>query len=155
MSKQSNKPVSLAVTAVLVGGLGLSASAFAMSDLAQGYLLGAGEATQAGEGKAAEGKCGEGKCGMAKMDSDKDGRISSAEFAAAHDGDSSKFAAHDPNADGFIDAEEMKAHHEGKCGEGKCGEGKCGADKKAPAKAAADKAGMEGKCGEGKCGGQA
>ena len=71
MSKQSSKPVSLAVTAVLVGGLGLSASAFAMSDLAQGYLLGAGEATKAGEGKA-----GEGKCGMAKMDTDKDGRIS-------------------------------------------------------------------------------
>ncbi len=155
MSKHSNKPVSLAVTAVLVSGLGLSASAFAMSDLAQGYLLGAGEAAHASEGKTAEGKCGEGKCGagkcsMAKMDTDKDGRISSVEFAAAHNGDSSKFAAHDPNSDGFIDTAEMKAHHEGKCGEGKCG-----ANKKAPAKKAADKAGMEGKCGEGKCGGQA
>ena len=140
MSKQSNKPVSLAVTAVLVAGLGLSASAFAMSDLAQGYLLSAGEAT-----KAAEGKCGEGKCGMAKMDTDKDGRISQAEFGAAHEGDTGKFAAHDPNKDGFISADEMKAHHEGKCGEGKHG-----VDKKA-----GDKAGMEGKCGEGKCGGKA
>lgn len=148
MSKHSSKPVSLAVTAVLVGGLGLSASAFAMTDLAQGYLLGAGDAT-----KAAEGKCGEGKCGMARMDTDKDGRISQAEFAAAHGGDSSKFAAHDPDKDDFISAEEMKAHHEGKCSaaatkadkagmEGKCGEGKCGADTKQ-----ADKVGTEGKCG--------
>jgi uncharacterized low-complexity protein len=137
MSKQSTKPVSLAVTAALVSGLGLSASAFAMTDLAQGYLLSAGEATKAVEGK----------CGMATMDTDKDGRINQAEFAAAHKGDTSKFAAHDPNQDGFISAEEMKAHHEGKCGDGKCG-----ADKKADAKKAADKAGMEGKCGEGKCG---
>ncbi len=145
MSKQTSNPVSLAVTAVLVGGLGLSASAFAMSDLAQGYLLGAGEAA-----KAAEGKCGEGKCGMAKMDTDKDGRISQAEFGVAHAGDTSKFAAHDPDKDGFISAAEMKAHQEGKCGEGKCGAGKAKADK-----AKADKAGMEGKCGEGKCGGKA
>ncbi|MFD0737793.1 hypothetical protein ACFQZQ_00610 [Lysobacter koreensis] len=152
MSKQSSKPVSLIVTAALVGGLGLSASAFAMSDLSQGYLLSAGEAhahadkTKAGEGKCGEGKCGEGKCGMDKMDTDKDGRISQAEFGAAHDGDTSKFAAHDPNQDGFISAEEMKTHKEGKCGEGKCG-----ADKKAGDK----KADMEGKCGEGKCGGMA
>ena len=131
MSKQSNKPVSLAVTAALVSGLGLSASAFAMSDLAQGYLLSAGEATKGGEGK----------CGMAKMDTDKDGRISRTEFAAAHKGDTSKFAAHDPNSDGFISAGEMKAHHD--------------ADKKAADKKTGDKAGMEGKCGEGKCGGMA
>lgn len=146
MSKQSSKPVSLAVTAVLVGGMGLSASAFAMTDLAQGYLLSAGEAT----------KTAEGKCGMTKMDSDKHGRISQAEFAAAHGGDSSRFAAHDPDKDGFISAAELKAHHEGstaakKAGmEGKCGEGKCGADTKK-----VEKATMEGKCGEGKCGGTA
>lgn len=145
MSKHSNKPVSLAVTAALVSGLGLSPSAFAMTDLAQGYLLGAGEATKAGEGK-----CGEGKCGMAKMDTDKDGRISQAEFGAAHKGDTSKFAAHDPNRDGFIDADELKAHKEGKCGTEKKA-----ADKKAADKKASDKAGMEGKCGEGKCGGKA
>jgi uncharacterized low-complexity protein len=62
-----------------------------------------------------------------------------------HDGDTSKFAAHDPDGDGFISAGEFKAHKEGKCG----------ADKKATDKKAADKAGMEGKCGEGKCGGKA
>ena len=61
MSKSNQKPVSLALSAALVGGLALSASAFAMQPLAQGYLLAAG-APDTGE-KAAEGKCGEGKCG--------------------------------------------------------------------------------------------
>ena len=148
MSKHSSKPASLAVAAVLVGGMGLSASAFAMTDLAQGYLLSAGEATKAAEGK----------CGMARMDTDKDGRISKAEFSAAHAGDGSKFAAHDPDKNGFISAAELKAHHEARATksgmEGKCGEGKCGADtKNVPKKV--EKAGMEGKCGEGKCGGMA
>jgi len=145
MSHSSLKPVSLAATAVLIGSLGLSASAFAMNDLAQGYLLGAGEAVHASEAKTAEGKCGEGKCGMAKMDTDKDDRISQAEFGVAHDGDTSKFARHDADSDGFISAAEMKAHKDGKSAEGKCG-----ADKMK-----AGKAGMEGKCGEGKCGGMA
>lgn len=127
MSKQSSKPIALAVSAALVGGLALSGSAFAMTDLASGYLLGASHAADgAGGEKTAEGKCGEGKCGMDKMDTDKDGKISSAEFGAAHDGDTSKFAMHDADKDGFVTAEEMKAHKEGKCGEGKCGEGKCG-----------------------------
>jgi len=140
--KKSNRPA--LVTATLAGGLLLAGPAFAATPLAQGYMLGAQDATDA---KAAEGKCGEGKCGMDKMDTDKDGRISQAEFGAAHDGDTSKFAAHDPNGDGFVDAAEMKAHQEGKCGEGKCG-----GDKPAVAPDAA-KADMEGKCGEGKCGG--
>lgn len=151
MSHKSNKPV-FAAGAALAGSLILAGSAFAATPLAQGYMLGAQDAAAAAktteascgakhadgakhaEGKCGEGKCGEGKCGMAKMDTDKDGKLSPAEFAAAHKGDSSKFAAHDGNADGFIDADEMKAHH---------------ADMKStmPVKAA-----MEGKCGEGKCG---
>ena len=53
MSNTINKPVAL--TAALLGGLALSTSAFAMSDLAGGYLLGAQEA---GAQKDAEGKCG-------------------------------------------------------------------------------------------------
>ena len=67
------------------------------------------------------------------MDTDKDGKISRAEFATAHAGKDDKFAAHDADKDGFITQAEMDAHHadakatsEGKCGEGKCGEGKCG-----------------------------
>jgi uncharacterized low-complexity protein len=142
MSKSNQKPVSLALSAALVGGLALSASAFAMQPLAQGYLLSA--TADAGE-KAAEGKCGEGKCGMEKVDTDKDGKVSRAEFTAAHADKAAKFDGMDTNKDGFIDAAEHKAHSEGKCGEGKCG-----ADKK-KTDAKADHA--EGKCGEGKCGG--
>ncbi|KAF1687115.1 EF-hand domain-containing protein [Pseudoxanthomonas taiwanensis] len=145
----NKKPVVLALGTALVGGLALSGSAFGMESLGQGYMVGASAGDKAQEGKcgegkcgadrkAGEGKCGEGKCGMDKMDTDKDGRISRAEFAAAHGGKDDKFAMHDTNGDGYISAEEMKAHKEGKCGEGKCG-----ADKKKAA---------EGKCGEGKCG---
>ena len=139
MSKHSTKPVATALGAA-IAGLVLSGSAFSMQPLAQGYMLGAsaGDGHAAAEGKCGEGKCGEGKCGMAKMDTDQDGRLSQAEFAAAHDGDTSRFAAHDPDGDGFISAEEMAAHHA----------------KKAEATPADDKAAMgEGKCGEGKCGG--
>ena len=141
MSKQINKPLALAVGAALVGGLALSASAFAMTDLASGYAVAA--AAHAGEeGKCGEGKCGEGKCGMDKMDTDKDGKISSAEYGAAHKGDTSNFATHDTDSDGFISAAEMQAHHASK------------ADAKTDAKGD-KKADMEGKCGEGKCGGMA
>ncbi len=163
----TKKPTAIAVSAALAGGLLLSATAFASTHLTQGYLLGATAGEKAAEGKcgegkcggdkAAEGKCGEGKCGMEKMDTNKDGKLSRAEFAAAHGGKDDKFASHDGNKDGFISAAEMKAAHEGKCGgdkkatEGKCGEGKCGGDK--PAAAAGEKKAAEGKCGEGKCGG--
>lgn len=137
MSNASNKPV--LVAASLAGSLLLAGSAFAATPLAQGYMLGAQDAATATEAKAKEGGCGakkaEGSCGMEKMDTDKDGRISSAEFGAAHGGDTSKFAEHDPNGDGFVDAAEMDAHH---------------ASRKTDAGAKAD---MEGKCGEGKCGG--
>ena len=79
---------------------------------------------------------------MTKMDTDKDGRLSRAEFDAAHKGSEEKFAGHDLDGDGFITQAEMDKHHadmkakggekakiEGKCGEGKCGEGKCGGNK--------------------------
>ncbi|MCH6484973.1 hypothetical protein MMG85_15585 [Pseudoxanthomonas sp. LH2527] len=133
MSK-TNKPTAVAIA--LAGGLALSGSAFAMEPLAQGYLLAAGETAKAAEGKCGEGKCGEGRCGMAKADTDKDGKVSQAEFTAAHPDKAAKFAEIDTNKDGFIDAAEHKAHAgtkgaEGKCGEGKCGEGKCGGAKKA------------------------
>jgi uncharacterized low-complexity protein len=48
----------------------------------------------------------------------------------------------DTNKDGFMDADEGKAHHEGRCG----------SDKKAGDAESGAKSGMEGKCGEGKCG---
>lgn len=142
------KPVLLTASA-LAGSLLLAGSAFAATPLAQGYMLGS---AQDGAATTAKGSH-EGKCGMDKMDTDKDGRISQAEFGVAHAGDTSRFAAHDGNSDGFVDATEMAAHHAAKAAEGKCGEGKCGAAMKpAPAKPAPAKATMEGKCGEGKCG---
>ena len=75
------KPLSFAVGVAFVGSLAISqaasASSFNLSDMDNGYQ-------QVGEGHdKAEGKCGEGKCGMAKMDTDKNGGISSAEFTAA------------------------------------------------------------------------
>jgi uncharacterized low-complexity protein len=139
----TKKPVAIAVSAALAGGLLLSGSAFASTHLAQGYLLGAAT----GE-KAAEGKCGEGKCGMDKMDTDKDGKVSKAEYDAAHKDGGGDFAMHDADKDGFISADEMKAT-EGKCGEGKCGEGKCGAEKKA----GEGSCGGDKKAGEASCGG--
>ena len=130
------KPV-LRTAGALAGSLLLAGSAFAITPLAQGYMLGAAQDTA---GKTSEAGCGanhakhaEGSCGMDKMDTDKDGKISQAEFGVAHGGDTSKFAAHDGNADGFVEEAEMKAHHAAK-------------------KPAAAKASMEGKCGEGKCG---
>lgn len=125
-ARMNKKPVTLAIA----GTLALAGAGFTVNALAGGYMHGSSHE----EGKASEGKCGEGKCGMAKMDTDKDGKISKTEFAAAHEGSDEKFASHDPNGDGFIDAEEMKAHHQAK---------------------GADKSKMEGKCGEGKCGGSA
>ncbi|HSD17909.1 MAG TPA: hypothetical protein VLC71_11710 [Thermomonas sp.] len=142
---QSRKPLALLVGAAVAAG-----SLFSMDAMAHGYMQDKAAAAKAGEGKCGEGKCGEGKCGgqaagkdaheggcgMAKMDTDKDGRLSRAEFDAAHKGKEEKFAAHDADGDGFISQAEMDKHHsdasagkgktEGKCGEGKCGEGKCG-----------------------------
>ncbi|MBB6064036.1 EF-hand domain-containing protein [Pseudoxanthomonas broegbernensis] len=139
MSKQ--KSAALALGGALAG-LTLAGSAFAMQPLAQGYMLAAGEA-----GKAVEGRCGEGMCGVSIPDTDGDGRVSPQEFAAAWPAEADRFAQADANGDGYIDTEEMKAYHagtpEGGCGAhgavDKAGEGKCG----------------EGKCGEGKCGGMA
>ena len=113
----------------LAGTLVLSGAAFAVTPLASGYM--------------GDGKHGEGSCGVKSMDKNADGKISKAEFAAAHDGKAEKFASHDLNSDGFITQAEMdKAHaamkkdkpkaasaNDAKAGEGKCGEGKCGAGK--------------------------
>lgn len=122
----SRKPLALLVGAAVAAG-----SLFSMDTLAHGYMQ---------DAKAPAAKdAHEGGCGMAKMDADKDGRLSRGEFDAAHKGKEEKFAAHDLDGDGFISQAEMDKHHadmkpkgdkaasaEGKCGEGKCGEGKCG-----------------------------
>jgi len=161
MSSKTSNPTVLMLGAALAGGLVLSGSAFAMEPLAQGYMLagasvaegscGANGPAAKGDAKAKEGSCGadkakmsaahdkmsgEGKCGLEVMDTDKDGRVSSNEYAAAHKGDTSKFAEHDSDKDGYLSAEELKVHMGGAGGmggpnkmmeEGKCGEGRCGA----------------------------
>src|SRR3546814_4298886 len=101
-----------------------------------------------GADKAKEGSCGadkakEGKCGVAAMDSDKDGKVSRAEFDAAHADKAGMFDEIDTDKDGFMDADEAKAHDEGRCG----------SDKKADGAEYAEKTGMDGKGGEGRCGG--
>ncbi|MEZ0469952.1 hypothetical protein [Luteimonas salinilitoris] len=122
MSRSDKKPVAAAIGTALAGGLLLSGSAFAMTPLAQGYLLGAQEAATTGADKAREGKCG-----MEHADGDGDGRISAAEFETAHPDKAGKFANIDTNSDGFIDAAEHDAHRAAKGDmEGKCGEGQCG-----------------------------
>ena len=143
MSESNKKPTVAVIGTALVGGMMLSGSTFAVTPLAQGYLLGTQEAAATTEAKAqegscgadkasGEGKCGEGKCGMDKLDTDGDGKVSRAEFGVAHPEKTNQFDVIDANRDGFIDAAEKEAHHgaksgaEGKCGEGKCGEGKCG-----------------------------
>jgi uncharacterized low-complexity protein len=86
MSKQSiRKPLSIAIGAALVSGLGAAGIAnaaqtddnlFSMQELTSGYLLaGAHETSKDGEGtcgddkkKEGEGKCGEGKCGDDKKE---------------------------------------------------------------------------------------
>lgn len=124
------KPVVIAFGTVIVG-LGLAGDGFAMQPLAQGYLLAAGDTA-----KTAEGRCGEGRCGVAIPDTDKDGRVSPGEFAAAWPDEAARFAQADADGDGYISAEEMKAYHAAASGDD-------------------GKASMEGKCGEGKCGGMA
>lgn len=126
------KPLGLAVGVAFVGSLAIaqaaSASDFSVKDLQSGYQQ-VGEKGK--EGSCGEGKCGEGKCGVEKLDTDKNGSVSAAEFAAGGK-PADHFAKIDANADGMITQAEMdaaKAAMEGKCGEGKCGEGKCGEGK--------------------------
>ncbi len=136
MSTSPLKPVALAVCTAM-GGLSLASPAFAMHELASGYMASAAAAVQdATDGQHAHhGKDGEGACGIDKVDRDGDGRVSRAEFDAMHPDSGDAFASMDTSGDGFVDAAEHDAHHaaakggkaaEGKCGEGKCGEGACG-----------------------------
>jgi uncharacterized low-complexity protein len=85
MSKQTiRKPLSIAIGAALVSGLGAAGvanaaqtddSLFSMQELTSGYLIaGAHETSKDDEGtggddkKEGEGKCGEGKCGDDKKE---------------------------------------------------------------------------------------
>jgi uncharacterized low-complexity protein len=147
MSSKMKSP--LALGAALVGGLVLTGSAFAMQPLSTGYMVSASAVAEGscGGDKKAEGSCGadkdkkmagdkskaEGKCGLERMDADKDGKVSKAEYTAAHKDGGGDFDGHDANKDGVLTADELKDHMGGAGStgktmeEGKCGEGKCGA----------------------------
>ena len=143
------KAIGVAVGSTLVAGMAMTPMAnaadnpFALKSLHGGYMVAEAQTetpNKAPEAKCGQGKCGggmssaskagEAKCGMSMMDTNKDGRISKAEFRKAHD---AMFAAKDKNKNGYIDANEMNGGMEGappaagKAGEAKCGQGKCGA----------------------------
>jgi uncharacterized low-complexity protein len=77
MSNKNLKPLMLATSALLLGGLAISHSAFAVKSLGHGYQVAQPDGTKAAEGKCGEGKCGadkakaEGKCGEGKCGADK------------------------------------------------------------------------------------
>ena len=138
MSSKIGNTLSVAIGAAVIGSLSLSQLAaaspvFQASDLASGYML-----------AAAEGKCGEGKCGVAKMDKDKNGKVSMQE-AMANGFSESQVKAWDKDNDGSLDANELKAMHaimdNGGAMKKKGAEGSCGGDK------ADKKKGAEGSCG--------
>ncbi|MET0547669.1 MAG: hypothetical protein ABW002_00160 [Xanthomonas sp.] len=121
-----SRPSSALAGAVLLGGLGLSASALAMTDLAQGYALGAQAAvtppqstetpTPAPPAQARQGadpaKASEGGCGAKAGD----GSCGAHAAAATPAKPEAAAAAATPPA-----THDDKAMTEGKCGEGKCG----------------------------------
>lgn len=143
MSKKMIKPLTLAVGAAFVGTVALANVAnanvaFSVKPLVSGYML-----------AASEGKCGEGKCAAAKMDTDKDGKVSMAEAKAAG-WNENQFKAMDTNGDGMLSADEIAAGHKmhksgADVAKGK--EGSCSADKKGKeGSCSADKKGKEGSC---------
>lgn len=148
MSNKSIKPLTLAVGAAFVGTIALASlaqanTAFTVKPLVSGYML-----------AGAEGKCGEGKCSAAKMDGNKDGKVSMEEAKAAG-WNEAQFKAMDTNHDGVLTADEIAAGHkahksgaEASCGADKKGkEGSCSADKKGKeGSCSADKKGKEGSC---------
>ncbi|WP_369937590.1 hypothetical protein [Xanthomonas tesorieronis] len=113
-----SRPSAALAGAVLLSGLGLSASALAMTDLAQGYALGAQSAAPPSADKAAPtapaqpksksatdasaDKTAEGSCGAHAQQANSSTPDKPAAAPARHDD---------------------KAMAEGKCGEGKCGGG--------------------------------
>lgn len=131
------KSIGMAAGSAFVAGLAMAPMAnaadnpFALKSLEGGYMLAQAPAqtpAKAPEAKCGMGKCGgammgaakagEARCGMGMMDANKDGKVSKDEFMKGHE---AMFAARDANKDGVIDANEMKACMEGKCGMGKCG----------------------------------
>ncbi|WP_130908268.1 MULTISPECIES: EF-hand domain-containing protein [unclassified Pseudomonas] len=125
MTVTTTRKKNICVAGVSLAGIVLAGAVFAAEPMPQGYTLAAAQVSaegKCGEGKcgesqvkkqakASEGKCGEGQCGDAifnSIDTDKDARISLAEFLVAAPGKQAVFAKKDTNKDGYID--EMESY---------------------------------------------
>lgn len=86
--------------AVLVGGMLLGGSAFAVEPLGQGLQVAAAS--------AGEGKCGD--ASFARTDTDHDGKVSRAEFLAVAKDRAGEFDSIDSDHDGFISEAEAYEH---------------------------------------------
>ncbi|MBN6113473.1 hypothetical protein [Xanthomonas bonasiae] len=115
-----SRPSTALAGAVLLGGLGLSASALAMTDLAQGYALGAQAAAPPSADKAATTVPAQPKTNAKSTDAA--GADKAAEGACGAHAQDAATAKPDKAAAAAAQHDD-KVMAEGKCGEGKCGGG--------------------------------
>ncbi|KWV14514.1 hypothetical protein [Xanthomonas translucens] len=115
-----SRPSTALAGAVLLGGLGLSASALAMTELAQGYALGAQGAAPPSADKAASTLPAQPTSRSTPANATGAGKAAEAS-GAAHAQHAA--AAKPDKSDAAAAKHDDKAMAEGKCGEGKCGGG--------------------------------
>lgn len=162
MSNKTLKPFMLATGALLLGGLAVSQSAFAVKQLGSGYQVNTPDGAKATEGKCGEGKCGaemkkdagakaaEGKCGEGKCGEGKCGANKAKQEGKCGEGKCGMSMA-DKNKDGVITQAEHRAHADAMfASKDKNKDGKLSGDEMKAGHGSKAKA--EGKCGEGKCG---
>lgn len=89
----------------LLGSLALAHLAAASPSFQANELLGSSALAQ-----SAEGKCGEGRCGAAKLDTNRDGKVSYQEAEAAGFSEA-QCKTWDQNADGNLEGNELAAMH--------------------------------------------
>ena len=89
----------------LLGSLALAHLAAASPAFRANELLGSSALAQ-----SAEGKCGEGRCAAAKLDTNRDGRVSYQEAEAAGFSEA-QCETWDKNADGSLEVNELAAMH--------------------------------------------
>ena len=100
MSSKMKSPLVLGAT--LVGSFLLSGAALAEGSCGAKH-----------DQKMADKSMAEGKCGVANLDTNKDGKVSKAEYTAAHKQDASGFAMYDADKDGFVTSDEFEKKAKG------------------------------------------
>jgi len=125
MSRFHSRATSVGLLSIALAGLTLGSAAFAAQPIDHGATVKKTAEGKCGEGKCgangakttktvaaiktAEGKCGEGKCGDARFnqtDSNRDGRVSRAEFLKVVPKGDGYFAQIDKDHDGYISEQE-------------------------------------------------